>query len=160
MEISIKDAYNTIKAVIIDISEVLRSISKWKSKRLFEKYREGLGAINLICLKVNTEAEVAKRVGKNINLTIEDREKIVNGIIELSDKLNAIVESEPMRLVLGSHPKLAKKVYLKMYGERADYLPENIWSDDKEFLRWTESIPFYVEEIFNEIDTPHQRGVF
>jgi hypothetical protein len=153
MEISIKDAYNTIKAVIMDISEVLRSISKWKSRRLFEKYREGLGAINLICLKVNTEAEVAKRVGKNINLTLEDREKIVNGIIELSDKLNAIVESEPMRLVLGSHPKLAKKVYLKMYGERADYLPVDIWSDDKEFLRWTESIPFYVEEIFNEIDT-------
>ncbi|MFZ5448568.1 MAG: hypothetical protein ACOZFS_08050 [Thermodesulfobacteriota bacterium] len=152
MQISVKEAYDTLKAVLADISGIVRSLAQWQTKKLIEKYREGLGAINLICLKVGAEAEVAQRVGKNINLTMEDRKKIVGSIIALSDDLNRIVGSDPMRLLLGYHPQLARKVYLKMYGERDDYLPEDIWSDEEEFLRWIGAIPFYISEIFAELD--------
>lgn len=153
MEINIKETYDTLKAVTSDVSKIVHSLSQWKTNKLIDKYREGLGAINLICLKVKAEAEVAQRVGKKINLTETDRREIVESIVALSYKLNEITESDAVRLLLGSHPRLADTVYLKMYGEREGYVPENIWSDELEFLQWIRSVPPYITDIFKELDT-------
>jgi len=152
MDIEIKEAYETLKEVIVDVSGVVHSISQWKERQLIERYRKGLGAINLICLKITAEDDVAQRFGKNISLTLEDRREIVDSIITFSKDLNVIIESDSMRSILMDHPKLAKKVYLKMYGEREDYGPAEIWSDEKEFIRWIKTIPSYIDEVFEELD--------
>lgn len=153
MDIEIKEAYETLKEVIVDVSRALRSISQWKEKQLIDRYRKGLGAINLICLKIRAEDDVAQRFGQNISLTLEDRKEIVTSIISLSNDLNTIIESDTMRSILMDHPKLAEKVYLKMYGEREDYGPAEIWSDEKEFIRWIRTIPSYIDELFEELDS-------
>jgi len=153
MDIEIKEAYETLKEVIVDVSRVLRSISQWKEKQLIDRYRKGLGAINLICLKIRAEDDVAQRFGQNISLTLEDRKEIVASIISLSNDLNTIIESDTMCSILMDHPKLAEKVYLKMYGEREDYGPAEIWSDEKEFIRWIRTIPSYIDEVFEELDS-------
>ncbi len=153
MEINIREAYDTLKTVIGDISKIVSSLSQWKTNNLINKYREGLGAINLICLKVLSEVEVAHRARKNVHLTVDDRRNIVESIITLSKDLNVIIESDAIRLLLGPNRELAEQVYLKMYGEKEDYLPENIWSDESEFLCWIRTIPSYITGIFKELDT-------
>ena len=152
MDIEIKEAYETFKEVIVDVSGVLHSISQWKEKQLIDRYRKGLGAINLICVKIKAEDDVAQRFGQNISLTLEDRREIVASVISLSNDLKAIIESDTMRSILMDHPKLAEKVYLKMYGEQEDYGPAEIWSDEKEFIRWIRTIPSYIENVVKELD--------
>ena len=152
IDLQIKEAYDTLKEVIVDVSLVVRSVSQWKAKQLIDRYRKGLGAINLICLKVKAADDVAQRFGKHIDLTLEDRKEIIASIIKLSNDLNLIIESDPMRSLLGNHPQLAEKVYLKMYGEREDYGPAEIWSDEQEFLRWVRAIPSYIEDVVKELD--------
>ena len=147
MDIEIKEAYETLKEVIVDISGVVHSISQWKERQLIERYRKGLGAINLICLKIRAEDDVAQRFGKHISLTLEDRREIVARIISCSNDLNVIIESDTMRSILMDHSKLAEKVYLKMYGEREDYGPAEIWADEKEFICWISTIPSYIEDV-------------
>jgi hypothetical protein len=152
MDIKIKEAYDTLKEVIVDVSAVVRSISQWKKRQLIDRYLQGLGAITLICLKVKAADDVAQRFDKHIDLTLEDRKEIVNSIITLSNDLNVIIESDPMRSLLGTHPQLAEKVYLKMYGEREDYGPADIWSDEDAFLLWVRAIPSYIEDVVKESD--------
>ncbi len=153
MDIKIKEAYDTLKEVIVDVSGVVHSLTQWKERQLIDRYREGLGAINLICLMIKAEDDVAQRFGKNISLTIEDRRKIVKNIVSLSNDLNVIIESDSMRSILGKYPQLAERVYLKMYGEREDYGPAEIWSDEKEFLFWIRTIPSYIEDVVKELDS-------
>lgn len=99
----IGEAYDTLKEAIADIYRVMQSLSQWEERQLIDKYRNGLGAINLICLKVIAEAEVAQRVGKNINLTLEDRREIVDSIIGLGQYLAKIFESTSMNSLLGKN---------------------------------------------------------
>lgn len=153
MEIKIKEAYDTFKEVIVDVSGVVHSISQWKERQLIERYRKGLGAINLICLKIKAEDDVAQRFGKNISLTLEDRREIVESIITLSNDLNAIIESDSMRFILMDHPELADKVYLKMYGEHEGFGPAEIWSHEEEFILWIRTIPSYIDEVLEKLDS-------
>lgn len=153
MEIKIKEAYDTLKEVAADISGVVRSLSRWKERQLIEKCREGLGAINLICQKVLAEEEVAKRFGKNISLTLEDRREIVYTIDRLSYDLNVIAESETMRYFLGKDSNLAYLFFLKIYSEHEDHGPEEVMSNESDFLTWIRYISSDTDAVLRKLDS-------
>lgn len=46
LDIKIKEAYDTLKEVVADVSRMVCPIFCWKGRQLINRYHKGIGAIN------------------------------------------------------------------------------------------------------------------
>jgi hypothetical protein len=152
MEIPIKESYETLREIVKDVSDIVSTLSKWKTMKLIGTYKRGISGINALAMQVIAQVETAKKVHKEIEFTQEDREKIVVTIVRLSEELNEIIKTDAVKCFLGSHPGLGDKVYLKMYGESEDYLPDDIYSNQHEFIDWIYRVHKYIDDIIEALD--------
>lgn len=141
-----------------DIKELRRELSNRELRKLVNDFKNGVEAINLICIRILAKYEVAKRINKEIHTSPEERAEISGKISLLTDALNDMVETHAMNKFLGKHPELAKKAYMKLYQEGVDTFPlpeeEKISKEEaeKEFLRWIDSIQWYTGILIFELD--------
>ena len=149
----LNDSYELIKKVVADIRNLKRALSNRGFKRLSSTLRNGLNTINLICIKIIAESEAAKNANRKMNISFEERAEIVTNIIHLAEEgINNLVETDALKDFLKNYPDLAEKLFLKMYGEREDYLPMDIYESEEEFLGWIYRVNGYIEDVLNTLD--------
>ena len=149
----LSETYELIKKITTDFRNLKRALSNKERKKLLSNLRSGLNTINLICIKIIAESEASTNANRKMNISFEERAEIVADILHLAEKgINNLVDTDAMNNFLKDYPKLAKKVFLKMYGEREDYLPMDIYESEEEFLGWIYRVNVYIEDVLNTLD--------
>jgi len=149
----LRESYELIKTIITDFRNLKRKLSNRERKNLLSTLKSGLNVINMICIKIIAESEASKNANRKMNISFEEREKIVEEILLLAeDGINNLVTTDAMNDLLKDYPPLAKKIYLKMYGEGEDYLPIDIYESEGEFLGWIYRVNMYIEDILNTLN--------
>jgi len=147
------ESYELIKRIATDFRNLKRALSNRELNKSLNTLRSGLNTINLICIKIIAESEASENATRKMNISFEERAEIVVAILHLAEEgINNLVDTDAMNKILGDYPELAKKVFLKMYGEREDYLPEDIYGSEEEFLRWIKMVNKYIEDVLNTLD--------
>jgi len=150
--------YDLLRKVIADIEKIKRKLSNRELKKLVLDFKRVVETINLICIKIGAEYKVAKSYGKEMRISPEERAEIANKIGELTLGLPEFVETDAMQKFLGEHPTLAEKTYIKIYGEKEDYLLEHLVADismegaEKDFIFYIKYIQKHASDLLSELN--------
>lgn len=151
----LNEMYDFISKVVTDIKNLKRELSQKELKKLVDDFKNGVETINLICIKIVAEYEVAKRTNREIHISPAERREIRRKIEDLTYGLNMIFDTEPMQNFLKKNSKLAKKAYMKLYQEGVPDGPEPEPTEDEahaEFLSWIRAIVFYNDALLVELE--------
>jgi len=138
--------------VLDDLKKIRRKLSNRELKRLVTDFKTGVETINLICIEIKAQNEVAKRANSKLRISSSERNNIADRVQALTDELNRIVETDAMNKFLREHPKLAEKAYIKLYGEKEDILLGDLISTEEDFLNWIYRVGTDIEELLSELD--------
>lgn len=148
----LNEAYQFLKEVLADIRNIPQGLTEIQFQKIAKEIRRSLNTIKLVCVKINAEAQIARDFNKKLNISHEERGEIVNKICDLAEELNSFSEEHSIQEFLINYPDLAGKLYLKMYGEGEDYLPEDIYESEEEFLGWISRVIYYIDNVIQELD--------
>ena len=156
----LNEMYDFVRKVAEDIKNLKHKLSKRELKKLVTDFKGGVETINLICIKIGAKYEVAKRTNREMHISPAERDDIRSKIYALTNELNEIVETAPIRDFLGEHPKLAKKAYMKLEAEGIDDFATEPSEEEaeKEFLRWINDIEWYTGDLLFEFDEAIKRS--
>jgi hypothetical protein len=150
----LNEMYDFVKKVVEDIKNLKHKLSERELKKLLTDLKRGIETINLICLKIEAKYEVAKRTNREMHISPAERRDIESKISALTNELNVIVETAPIREFLGEHPQLAKNAYMKLEAEGVDEMAPEPSEDEahEKFLQWIHNIIWYTGDLLNEYD--------
>ena len=148
------ESYELIKRIATDFRNLKRALSNRELNKSLNTLRSGLNTINLICIKIIAESEASENATRKMNISFEERAEIVVAILHLAEEgINNLVDTDAMNKILGDYPELAKKVFLKMYGEREDYLVVYYFMSDNLVLKNLPNLKEYLEYLLSLMES-------
>jgi len=148
--------HDFMSKIYVDLTTLKHELSNMELKKLVANFERGVETINLICIKIWAKQQVAKNLNREMHIGPNERESISAEIHGLTNALNKIVETDPMKKFLGEHPGLAERAYMKLEAEGVNdfYEPDKRSEEEKqgEFLGWIESVQWYTGALLFELD--------
>ena len=145
-------AYDLAKKVATDVVAARANLSERKIRNAVKAFREGVGKINVVAIKCLTQEKLAKDRARSPATKVVQRVHIVETILKMSDELNKIVETVSAQRLLGQRPDLAEMVYLKLWSEDPEDIPEDTLHDIDRFTWWLEGLRHYTDPLIKKLN--------